>query len=65
MAGFERKVIMSILQKILLQEAEVGIKAMVAVFGAKYFGPKELAAFNTVLDALADLPNRIGKGGAK
>ena len=57
---------MSIWQTILLEEAATGLKAIFAVFGAKYFGPQERAAVNTVISALADLPNRIhAAGGAK
>ncbi len=56
---------MSLWQTILLEEASVGLKAIFAAFGAKYFGPQERAAVNTVIDALADLPNRIKAGGAK
>ena len=57
---------MSIWQTVLLEEAATGLRAIFAAFGAKYFGPQERAAVNTVISALADLPNRVhAAGGAK
>ncbi len=55
---------LTIWQTIMLEEAATGLRAIFAAFGQKYFGPQERAAVNTVLTALADLPNRIN-GGAK
>ncbi len=55
---------MTIWQTVLLEEAATGLRAIFAAFGQKYFGPQERAAVNTVIAALADLPNRI-HGGAK
>ncbi len=64
-SGFE-KVIMNIWQTVLLEEAATGLRAIFAAFGQRYFGPQERAAVNTVINALADLPNRIAAaGGAK
>ena len=57
---------MTIWQTILLEEAAVALRSLFAAFGAKYFGPQERAAVNTVIGALADLPNRIhAAGGVK
>jgi len=49
-------------QMILLQEAEIGLRAIFAVFAAKYFSTDEQAAVNLVISALVDLPHRIRAG---
>ena len=54
---------MNFLQQAAISGAGFFLSQLIGWYGRKYFAPEELAAANTVINALMQLPQRIHQGG--
>ncbi len=54
---------MNFLQQFAISQAGFFLSQLIGWYGRKYFTSEELAATNTVINALMQLPQRIHQGG--